>query len=130
LIAWANTRLPAKLQLSDSCGQIHTGLALFRLAEQIKGRPSEPPVPDHAFPTNAGDDDRLDGLFKLMDFFLDNNVGVENVSINDVRQGNRGKVLHVLRCLRTWEDGRKALARKLSRTGAYAGPFMAMDTSH
>ncbi|KAL5507750.1 BOI2 [Sanghuangporus vaninii] len=128
LIRWANSYLPPSLQVQENSGQIYSGLALFRLAEGIKGKPSEPPVPDSAFPSGP-DDDRLDGLFKLFDFFLDNEVRMGNVSINDVRQGRMDKVIQLLRSLRAWEEKRRALARSIGRSGAQVGPFMALEPS-
>ena len=105
------------------------GLALYRLAEAIKGRPTEPPVPDSAFPSSSNDD-RLDGLFKLFDFFLDNDVRMNNnVSINDVRQGRPDKIAYLLRSLKAWDDKRRHIARTMARQGAQAGPFMAVDSS-
>lgn len=68
-------------------------------------------------------DDKLDGLFRLFDFLLDNDVKMGSVSINDVRQGKRDKVLQLLRALRAWEDKRRTLA---SMAGSVtAGSFMA-----
>jgi len=126
LIRWANDHITIKLHLSDECGQLHTGLALFRICENIKGRPSDPPVPDSAFPQHSSDD-RLDGLFKLFDFFLDNDVRVGNISINDVRFGDKEKILPVLRCMKAWEERRGTLAKSLGRNAAHAGPFMALE---
>ena len=72
LIVWANTHLPESLQINESTGYICSGLEL-RLAESIKGQPSSPPVPSSAFPADMHDD-KLDGLFRLFDFLLDNDV--------------------------------------------------------
>lgn len=99
------------------------GLALYRLAEAIKGKSTEPPVPDSAFPTGPNDD-RLDGLFKLFDFFLDNDIRMGSVSINDVRQGRTDKIIHLLRSLQSWEEKRRVLARSGGRSTAHAGSFM------
>lgn len=104
------------------------GLALFRLAEAIKGKPSDPPVPDLLFPSGP-QDDRLDGLAKLFDFLVDNDVKVMNVSINDVRQGRKEKIVHLLKALRAWEDKRRAMVRSNGRGTVSAGPFMATDHS-
>ncbi|KAH8118838.1 hypothetical protein DFH11DRAFT_1569588 [Phellopilus nigrolimitatus] len=126
LIQWANNHLPQNLQVPESGGKNYSGLALYRLAEAIKGKPTEPAVPDSAFPTGPNDD-RLDGLFKLFDFFLDNDIRMGSVSINDVRQGRTDKIVHLLRSLKAWEEKRRTLARSIARTGAHAGPFMAME---
>jgi len=70
-------------------------------------------------------DDKLDGLFRLFDFLLDNDVKMGSVSINDIRQANRDKILQLLRALKSWEDKRKALASSLSK-GTMQGPYMAL----
>lgn len=67
---WANSILPAQHRISDVTVDLSSGLVLFRLAESIKGRPSEPPVPDSIF---TGENN-LDGMFKLFDLLLDNEV--------------------------------------------------------
>ncbi|KAL1702427.1 hypothetical protein EV121DRAFT_281858 [Schizophyllum commune] len=124
LIDWANSHLPINLQIHDTGGPLLTGLGLLRLAESIKGQPSNPPVPDSAFPRDAGDD-RLDGLFRLFDFLLDNDVKMGSVSINDVRQGKRDKVIQIIRALKAWEDKRRALAQSIGKGAVQAGHFMA-----
>lgn len=112
--------LPEELQIVDSNGPLCGGLALLRLAESIKGRPSSPPVLDSAFPVDANDD-KLDGLFRLFDFLLDNDVKMGSVSINDVRQGKRDKILQLLRALKSWEEKRQALANTIVKGSMQAG---------
>ncbi|PPR04652.1 hypothetical protein CVT24_011870 [Panaeolus cyanescens] len=124
LIAWANSHLPDHLQITDPNGPLCGGLALLRLAESIRGRASSPPVPDNAFPVDANDD-KLDGLFRLFDFLLDNDVKMGSVSINDVRQGKRDKIIQLLKALKAWEEKRKALANTLGKGSVHAGGFMA-----
>ncbi|KAJ4478978.1 hypothetical protein J3R30DRAFT_2697911 [Lentinula aciculospora] len=124
LIDWANSHLPSSLQIIDTNGAICGGLTILRLAEAIKGRPSSPPVPDSAFPSDPGDD-KLDGLFRLFDFLLDNDVKMGSVSINDIRQGKRDKVLQLLRALKAWEDKRKAIAQSIGKGAMQAGGFIA-----
>ncbi|KAJ7786636.1 hypothetical protein B0H16DRAFT_1401843 [Mycena metata] len=124
LIEWANTHLPLNLQITDPSGSLCDGLGLLRLAESIKGRPSSPPVPDSAFPKDPSDDN-LDGLFRLFDFLLDNEVRMGSVSINDIRQGKRDKIIQLLRGLKGWEDKRKAIATSIGKGSAQAGGFMA-----
>lgn len=109
LIEWANTHLPGYLQVLNPAGPLYGGLALLRLAETIKGQSASPPVPDIAFPVDASDD-KLDGLVRLFDFLLDNDVKMGSVSINDVRQGKRDKVVQVLKALKSWEDKKKILS--------------------
>jgi len=118
LITWANSHLPEPLQITDPsvlCG----GLGLLRIAESIRGRPSSPPVLDSWFPSSPADD-KLDGLFKLFDFLLDNEVKMGSVSINDIRQGKRDKVLQLLRALKTWEEKKRAVVNS-SHTNAPLG---------
>lgn len=107
--------------MTDPSGFVCTGLELLRVAESIKGRPSSPPVPDSAFPVDANDD-RLDGLFKLFDFLLDNDVKMGSISISDVRLGKRDKIIQLLRALKVWEDKRNALS--LSIMKATGPPFL------
>ncbi|KAL6307047.1 hypothetical protein BKA93DRAFT_770292 [Sparassis latifolia] len=113
LMDWANSRLPDSLQISNPAGPLYGGLAILRLAESIKGKASSPPVPDSAFPSGPNDD-KLDGLFRLFDFLLDNDVKMGAVSINDIRQGKREKVVQLLRALKTWDDKRRAVAQTVS----------------
>ncbi|KAF7432629.1 polar growth protein [Pleurotus ostreatus] len=124
LIDWANGHLPSSLQIVDPLGPLCNGLALLRLAESIKGSPSSPPVPDSAFPRDSNDD-KLDGLFKLFDFLLDNDVKIGSVSINDIRQGKRDKIVQLLRALKAWEDKRIAIAQSIGKSSVQAGGFMA-----
>ncbi|KAH9854887.1 hypothetical protein C2E23DRAFT_816005 [Lenzites betulinus] len=123
LIEWANSHLPSQLQIKDASGSLCGGLALLRLAEDIRGKASSPPVPDSAFPTGPNDD-KLDGLFRLFDYLLDNDVKMGTVSINDIRQGKRDKIVQLLRALRTWEDRRQAIALSIGKGSVAAGPFM------
>jgi hypothetical protein len=120
LVEWANSRLPLQLQIYDTSGSLCDGLTLLRLAEAIKGKPASPPVPDGAFPAGP-DDDKLDGLFRLFDFLLDNDVKLGTVSINDVRQGRRDKIIQILRALRQWEDKRRNVASSLGKMPAVQG---------
>jgi hypothetical protein len=73
-----------------------------------------PAVPDSAFPVGPNDD-KLDGLFRLFDFLLDNDVKMGSVSINDVRQGKRDKILQLLKALKAWEDKNRAFAESYGR---------------
>ncbi|KAL7282752.1 hypothetical protein ACG7TL_004227 [Trametes sanguinea] len=125
LIEWANSHLPSQLQIKDTTGSLCGGLALLRLAEDIKGKPASPPVPDSAFPTGPNDD-KVEGLFRLFDYLLDNDVKMGTVSINDIRQGKRDKIVQLLRALRAWEDRRKAIAASIGKGSVAAGPFMGM----
>lgn len=83
---------------------------------------------DSAFPVDANDD-KLDGLFRLFDFLLDNDVKMGSVSINDVRQGKRDKIVQLLRALKSWEDKRKALANTLTKGTMQPGSVFLMPTA-
>ena len=120
LIDWANSHLPNSLQIADPNGPLCGGLGLLRIAEDIKGQPSNPPVRDSDFPIE-GVSEKLDGLFTLFDYLLDNDVKMGAVSINDIRQGRSSKIIQVLQALRAWEDKRKATPVHASSSFA-AGP--------
>ncbi|KAJ7070739.1 hypothetical protein C8F01DRAFT_975539 [Mycena amicta] len=124
LVEWANGHLPLHLRIADPAGSLCDGLGLLRLAESIKGKPSSPPVPDSAFPKDPSDDN-LDGLFRLFDFLLDNEVRMGSVSINDIRQGKRDKIIQLLRGLKAWEDKRRQIATSIGKGSVQAGGFMA-----
>jgi hypothetical protein len=125
LIEWANGHLPGSLQISEASATPCGGLELLRIAESIKGRPSSPPVPDSLFPKGPNDD-KLEGLFRLFDFLLDNDVKMGSVSINDVRQGKRDKIIQLLKALKAWEDKRKAIAQSVvGASSVQAAGFMA-----
>jgi len=111
LIDWANGHLSSKLQFTDisGCG----GLNLMRIAESVKGKPASPPVLDSSFPSEPTDD-RLDGLFSLFDFLLNNDVHLGTVSINDIRQGRKDKIIQVLKALKSWEDKRTEISQFLN----------------
>ena len=117
MIEWSNSHLPEKLHIADPNGPLCGGLGLLRVAEDIKGTPSSPPVADNAFPSGPNDE-KLDGLFALFDFLLDNDVKIGAVSINDIRQNKRSKIIQVLQALRAWEEKRNAVASSLQGPGS------------
>jgi hypothetical protein len=80
-------------------------------------------VPDSAFP--RGNDDNLEGLFALFDFLLDNDVKMGMISINDVRQGKRDKIIQLLKALRAWEEKRRTVMQSIGNRPMQAGPFVA-----
>ena len=47
-----------------------------------------------------------------------------SVSINDVRQGKRDKVMQLLKALNTWEDRRKEIVKSLGQGTIPSGPLM------
>jgi hypothetical protein len=110
LVEWVNSHVPTSLQVTEISGC--SGLVLLRLAEAIRGHASIPPVPDSAFPSGPSDD-KLDGLFRLFDFLLDNGVRMGSISINDLRQGKRDKIVQLVKALKAWEDKKKTIAQSL-----------------
>ena len=123
LVDWANSHLPRSHQMTDPAGPLFDGLALLRLAEDMMGKSALPPIPDSAFPSGPNDD-KLDGLFRLFDFLLDNDVKMGSVSINDVRQGKRDKMMQLLKALKTWEDRRKEIVKSIGQGGFAGGPLL------
>lgn len=81
-------------------------------------------MPDSAFP-RAGNEDNLEGLFALFDFLLDNDVKMGMISINDVRQGKRDKIVQLLKALRAWEEKRRTVMQSIGSRPMQAGPFVA-----
>ncbi|KDQ15462.1 hypothetical protein BOTBODRAFT_292577 [Botryobasidium botryosum FD-172 SS1] len=125
LLRWINTRIPETCPpANDLAESLSTGLILFRLAEAIKGVPAG--VPDNAFPAANGEE-KLEGLFKLFDFLLDNDVKTGSVSINDVRTGNREKIVQLVRSLKSWEDRRRSLIRASAKQAVSTGPWLGIS---
>jgi hypothetical protein len=71
-VEWANSVLPDQYRISDLATDLTSGLVLLRLAESIKGTPSEPPISDAAFKA----ENNLNAMIRLFDFLLDNGVCV------------------------------------------------------
>lgn len=124
LISWINANLPPNAPpATDLSTSLTSGLTLYRLAESIKGLPTD--VPDSAFPLN-GEPEKLEGLFKLFDFMLDNDVRIGSVSINDVRYGNKEKVSQLVKSMKAWQERRVGLAKQMTKQPSSAGPWMAV----
>ena len=81
-------------------------------------------MPDSAFSCGSNDDN-LEGLFALFDFLLDNDVKMGMISINDVRQGKRDKIVQLLKALRAWEEKRRTVMQSIGNRPMQAGPFVA-----
>jgi hypothetical protein len=133
LIAWINKHIPnSPHKATDMSGSLSTGLVLYRLAESIKtngdsdkGNRADygiPEVPDSIFPSSLNDA-KLDGLFVLFDFLLDNDVRTGNVTINDVRSGNRDQLVLLVKALKAWEDQNKEMEHHLTRQVFGFGPY-------
>lgn len=69
LVDWANSVLPEQYRIHNIRTDLSSGLILFRLAEIVGGKQNVPPVPDLIFAGN-----NLEGMFKLFDYLLDNDV--------------------------------------------------------
>ncbi|KAH7343136.1 hypothetical protein B0J17DRAFT_165058 [Rhizoctonia solani] len=124
LVEWVNSKLPPTCPLAEDLStSMSNGLILFRLAESIKEVDSG--VSDSVFPQGPGDD-RLDGLFKLFDFLLDNDVRMGAVSINDVRNGNAEKIAQLVRALKIWDEKRRTSGK--TKSSVAAGPWMGMSS--
>jgi hypothetical protein len=80
-------------------------------------------IPDRLFPRGPNDN-KVDGLLSLFDFLLDNGVKMGTVSINDVRQGKRDKIIQLLKALRDWEEKRLAVLQSIGTSSMQAGPFV------
>lgn len=48
------------------------------------------------------------------------------VSINDIRQGKKEKIVQLMKALKAWEEKRKAIAQSIGKSTIVAGPFMGM----
>lgn len=80
-------------------------------------------VPDSVFPRGPNDD-KTDGLLILFDFLLDNDVKMGSISINDVLQCKRDKIIQLLKALRAWDEKRLAVLQSIGKVSMQAGPFV------
>ncbi|KAF9509720.1 hypothetical protein BS47DRAFT_1396665 [Hydnum rufescens UP504] len=95
LINWINDHIPhASVKATDLSTSLSTGLVLFRLAETF-------------------DPSQSDGLFILFAFLLENNVGTGNIRFSDVRQGNREKLVRLVKVLKAWSEEQLNLERSV-----------------
>ncbi|KAG8755383.1 polar growth protein [Serendipita sp. 396] len=130
LIQWINSLLPDQTpQATDFSTSLSSGLILFRLAESIKyGRelatvrlrspsPDDPIVPDKLFDDG---DERIDGLMKLFDFLVDNDVKLSGISMADVKQGRSEKIIALVQSMKQWHERREAIAKSVG-VGGVAG---------
>ncbi|KAM6501320.1 hypothetical protein JOM56_004334 [Amanita muscaria] len=122
MLEWANSHLPFKLHVTNPSEQTYSALALFRIAESIKGKPMSPPLPDSSFPTGPNDDKAMEGLFALFDFLVNNEVKMGSVSINEVRLQRPDKIAQIVKALKSWEDRKRILSQAAT---VQAGTLMA-----
>ncbi|CAE6427373.1 unnamed protein product [Rhizoctonia solani] len=124
LVDWVNSKLLPTCPLAeDLAASMLSGLVLLHLAKSIKETDSG--ASDSVFPQGPGDD-RLDGLFKLFDFLLDNDLRIGAVSINDVRNGNTEKIAQLVRALKSWDEKRRASG--ITKSSVATGPWMGMSS--
>jgi hypothetical protein len=97
------------LRVRNLSEQNYSALALFRMAESIRGYPASPPVPDFVFPSGPSDDKSVEGLLTLFDFLVNNEVKIGSVSINDIKLQRPDKVAQIVKALKSWEDKQKML---------------------
>jgi hypothetical protein len=127
LIQWINSLLPDQTPYAtDLSTSLSSGLILFRLAESIKygqdlanarirnPSPDDPLVPDKLF---EGGEDRIDGLMKLFDFLLDNDVKLSGISMADIKEGRSEKIITLLRSMKQWKEQQDAIAK--GQAGAF-----------
>jgi len=46
------------------------------------------------------------------------------ISINDVRQGKRDKIIQLLKALRAWDEKRRMIVESIGKGSMQAGPFV------
>jgi len=130
LLQWVNSLLPDQTPFAtDLSYSLSSGLILFRLAESIKygqdianarlrsPSPDDPLVPDKLF---EGGEDRIDGLMKLFDFLLDNDVKLSGISMADIKEGRTDRIIALLKSMKQWKDQRDAIAKSVG-VGGQAG---------
>ena len=105
LVKWINSHVPDSLHVNNLEWSLHTGHALFRLAEAIVGVSGG--VPDSSFTCNPYDN-MFEGLFKLFGFLVDNGVETGDVSLLDIHLGRPGKAIRIVNSLKTLEESRLA----------------------
>lgn len=91
----------------------------MRIAESIKGKAPYPKVPDSSFPSGPNDE-KLDGIFDLFDFLLENDVHLGTVTINDVRHRRTEKIIQVLKALKSWEEKKTEVSKLFSSSAGLA----------
>ncbi|PVG03581.1 hypothetical protein CPB86DRAFT_804075 [Serendipita vermifera] len=127
LIQWINAQLPDDTPYAtDLSTSLSSGLILFRLAESIKyGRevanarlrspsPGDPTVPDNFFDNG---EERVEGLIKLFDFLLDNDVKLSGITMADIKEGRSDKIITLVRSMKQWQEKRNAVAKSVGVGG-------------
>lgn len=130
LLQWINSQLPDQTPYAtDLSMSLSSGLILYRLAESIKyGQefatarlqdppPDDPVVPDSLFEDN---EERVEGLMKLFDFLLDNDVKLSGISMADIKEGRSEKIIALIKSMKTWKEQRDAIAKSVA-VGGQAG---------
>ncbi|WVQ80062.1 hypothetical protein IAT38_002163 [Cryptococcus sp. DSM 104549] len=105
LIEWVNARLPTIYPRATALpASFISGEVIFLLVKHLSGVEPSPPVPPHAFAPEADGQPGLDGLIAMMDMLVDAGVGIDGVSINDVRVGDSGAIVRLLKDVKEWYE--------------------------
>ncbi|WVQ71946.1 hypothetical protein IAR50_001488 [Cryptococcus sp. DSM 104548] len=110
LVQWVNEHLPDIYPRATSFPQAFaSGEVIFLLVKSLSGIEPSPPVGPEAFQPDPSGQPGIEGLFAMMDMLVDSGVGIEGVSINDVRTADEAGILRLLKDVRSWhENGQKA----------------------
>ena len=103
LINWINSRVPRFSWVTDLSHSFATGRVLYHLVMRVMLY--LPDMPESWFPRGP-DDHMLKGLSEIFSFLRRGVHGFDdlNVSIDDIRQGRRGKIIILVQRLQTWEQ--------------------------
>ncbi|TYJ58064.1 hypothetical protein B9479_001159 [Cryptococcus floricola] len=110
LVQWVNEHLPEIYPRVTSFPQAFaSGEVIFLLVKSLSNVEPSPPVGPEAFQPDPNGQPGIEGLFAMMDMLVDSGVGIEGVSINDVRTADEAGVLRLLKDVKSWhENGQKA----------------------
>jgi hypothetical protein len=76
-----------------------------------------PVVPDSVF---DGGEERVEGLMRLFEFLVDNDVKLSGISMADVKEGRADKIAALVRSIKQWHERREAIAQSIG-VGGRAG---------
>ena len=71
----------------------------------VRGQMATPGLRTSTIPDNSFSYNRLDGLLDMFGFFLDSDIKIGEICVNDVRLGKpeNDKIIQLLKALRTWD---------------------------
>lgn len=112
LLTWVNSNLSPSIQPAESFSDLRSGKILTRLVEGLSGRESRISDADFArfrltSPSEPLDSDYLDTCFSVFDELGDAQVSTDDISINDILQGNESKLIELLERIRLQYPGRE-----------------------